>query len=637
MLDLDALNEQIELNRDFLATCPPTYHAFTSFARARLASSLHECYQRAGQTPLLDEAITIDREVLALRRTRGHRDRGLGEACGNLAVSLQHLFERTGDTELLDEAIPLQREALALLPRQHPSYARCCGNLACALQHRYTQTGNTILLNEAIELHYLALAMRPPKHPDCALCCRNLGDSLRVLYKLARNPDALDIAITLERLSVSLLPRNHSDRALSCRNLSGSLFALSESQSLSSSTVLEEAISWAREALALLPHEHHERAKFLSNLSLMLEYQSAKKRVDDLATYKERVELAREAVRLSPPSRRYAALFTLFSIEFLSDVPHFSATQAIDTLSSAFDAMPDDTRCFARNMNRCLEWVLCRGNPTPEEVSLLLDLCSKLIDLLPRITGFSPNVESQLEFTETVHGLGSTAWALAYLSGRPAQAVELLDQTHGIIWTQTLHQRDPQIRELPERLGVELEKLLRAVSSSDPTGTVDAEPLSTTNSSTNYLSLEDIRDVQNSRIQAILTEVRTIPGLERFMLGSTYADLRETAYEHPVVVLVTAGSLVCAIIISNSFDIEPRFLVLGISADRLSELHDDAKHAGLRGGQPVDGSDRNENRMRSESAGKIIQDKIFAILSELWLHVVKPVLDHLELQVCLRA
>jgi tetratricopeptide (TPR) repeat protein len=632
MSDLDKLNKQIELHRRLVASCSPTDSA-RALACARLASSLHECYQRTGQTSLLDEAITIDQEVLALRPRR-HRDRG--EACGNLAVSLQHLFERTGDTELLDEAIPLQREALALLPRQHPSYARCCGNLACALQHRYMQTGNTILLNEAIELYYLALTMQPPGHPDCALCCRNLGDSLRILYKLAGNPDALDIAIILERLSVSLLPKNHSDRALSCRNLSISLATLSGSRSPSDvNPVLDEAISWAREALALLPYEHYDRAKFLSNLSLMLQCQSGKKRADDLATYEERVELAREADRRSPPSRRYVAWFALFSIECISYDLHFSATQAIDTLSRAFDAMPDDTRCFARNMNKCLEWVLCRGNPTPEEVSLLLDLCSKLIDLLPRITGFSPNVESQLEFTKTVHGLGSTAWALAYLSGRPAQAVELLDQTHGIIWTQTLHQHDPQIQELPERLGVELEKLLRAVSSSDPT--VDAEPLSTTNSSTNYLSSEDIRDVQNSRIQAILTEVRTIPGLERFMLGSTYADLRETAYEHPVVVLVTAGSLVCAIIISNSSDIEPRFLALDISADRLSELHDDAKHAGLRGGQPVDGSDRNENRMRSEHAGKIIQDKIFAILSELWLHVVKPVLDHLELQVCICA
>jgi tetratricopeptide (TPR) repeat protein len=631
MSDLDKLNERIELHRRLLASCPPTDSA-RAIACAGLASSLHECYKRTGQTSLLDEAITFDREVLALR-PRGRC--GRVEACSNLAVSLQDLYERTGETELLDEAIALQREALALLPRQHPSYARCCGNLACALQHRYTQTGNTIVLNEAIELYYLALTMQPPGHPDCALCCRNLGDSLRILYKLARNPDALDIAIILERLSVSLLPKHHPDRAPHCRNLSISLAALSDSQSPSDSEVLDEAISWAREALALLPHEHYDRAKFLTNLLFMLRSQSRKSRVDDLATYKERVELAREAIRCSPPSRRYVALFALFSIKFPSDKPHFSATQAIDTLSSAFDTMPDDPRCFVRNMNRYLEWVLRCGKPTPEDVPLMLDLCMKTIDLVSRITGFSPNAESQLGFTKTVHGLGSTAWALAYLSGCPARAVELLDQTHGIIWAQALYQRDPQIQKLPEHLGVELEKLLRAVSSSDPT--VDAEPLSTTYSPTNYLSFEDIRDVQNSRIQAILTEVRTIPGLERFMLGSTYADLLETACKHPVVVLVTAGSLVCAIIISNSSDTEPRFLALDISADRLSELHDDAKHVGLRGGQPVDGSDRNEDRMRSEPAGKIIQDKIFAILLELWLHVVKPVFDHLKLQVCMRA
>jgi hypothetical protein len=629
MSDLDKLNERIELLRRLLAFYPPTDSA-RAIACADLASSLHECYQRTGQASLLDEAITFDREVLALR-PHGHPNRV--EACSNLAVSLQHLYERTGDTEPLDQAIALQREALALPYRRHHNYPTCCGNLACTLQHRYTQTGNTILLHEAIKLHYIALVMRPPKHPDCALGCRNLGDSLRILYKLTRNPDVLDIAIILERLSVSLLPKHHPDRAPHCRNLSISLSTLSHSHS-PSDPVLDEAISWAREALALLPHEHYDRAKFITNLLFMLGSQSGKNRVDDLATYNERVELAREAIGCSPPSRRYVALFALFRIELQSDNPHFSATHAIDTLSRGFDAMPDDPRRFVRNMNRCLKLVLCRGNPTPEDAPLLLDLYMKLIDLVSRIIGFSSNVESQLEFIKSARWLESIARAVAYLSGRRAQAVELLDHTQGIIWAQALHQRDPQIRELPERLAVELETLLHAVSNP----TMDTDPFASTSSFSGYHSLQDIRDVQNSRIQAILTEVRTIPGKERFMLGNTYADLRETAREHPVVLLVDARAFVYALIISNSSDIDPHLLSLDIPARHLTALHKAATCVGLRNGQPTDSSNRNEDGTRlGRSKRWFTMKKTFAVLSDLWNYVVKPIFDHLELQVCARA
>jgi hypothetical protein len=213
----------------------------------------------------------------------------------------------------------------------------------------------------------------------------------------------------------------------------------------------------------------------------------------------------------------------------------------------------------------------------------------------------------------------------ALLSGRPSQAVEQIDHAHGVIWAQALHQRDPQLQDLPESLASELETLLRAVSV--PTSKVAPIP---SNSATRHLSPEDVRHQQNSRIQTILTEVRAMPGLERFMLGKTYAQLRKTARKHPVVVLASAHGLVYALIIRNSVQEHPDEIRLTVSSDHLARLRRTATQAGLRTRHVMrDVEVRSDRQMRP---GRF-KDTALGTLSELWKEIVKPDLDHLQLTV----
>jgi hypothetical protein len=121
-----------------------------------------------------------------------------------------------------------------------------------------------------------------------------------------------------------------------------------------------------------------------------------------------------------------------------------------------------------------------------------------------------------------------------------------------------------------------------------------------------------------------------MPGLERFMLGKAYAQLRETAREHPVVVLASAHGFVYALIIRNSVQEHPDEIRLKVSSDHLARLRRTANQAGLRTRSVMrDVAVESDRQMRP---GRF-KDTALGTLAELWKEIVKPVLDHLQLTV----
>jgi hypothetical protein len=326
------------------------------------------------------------------------------------------------------------------------------------------------------------------------------------------------------------------------------------------------------------------------------------------------------------PSSLWRALRILCRIHLESDSPHLSIFTATRYLSQASALYPDNTALFIKAMQTCLSLLWLRHRDWTADIALLLfNVYSNLIDRLSRMTGFAFDTVSQLAALKSARSFGSDACMAALLSGRTSQAVEQIDHAHGVIWAQALHQRDPQLQDLPGSLASELETLLRAVSV--PTSKVAPIP---SNSATRHLSPEDVRHQQNSRIQTILTEVRAMPGLERFMLGKTYAQLRDTAREHPVVVLASAHGFVYALIIRNSVHEHPDEIRLKVSSDHLARLRRTANQAGLRTRHVMrDVEVESDRQMRP---GRF-QDTALGTLAELWKEIVKPVLDHLQLTV----
>jgi tetratricopeptide (TPR) repeat protein len=614
------LDEAIALHREALRLWP-TGHRDRAGSCSNLANALYSRYQVTGSNTLLDEAIALHREALALWPT-GHSNRA--HSCANLATMLHHRYKVKGSTSLLDEAIVLHREALALRPPEHPDRAISVNNLASALYDRYKVTGNNTLLDEAIALHREALACRPTRHPDRAHLCNNLASALYSRYKVTGSNTLLDEAIALYRESLALRPIGHPDRASSCGNLANALRNCYEVTHVSA--LLDLAIALHREDLALEPPSHPGREMACYNLVISLWYQY--RQTPNISIIDEVLTLIHQTPSSTSSSDRWRFLLCLCYVHAERGSPHFSISTTTDYISQLSITYPNDIKEFMHWIPGCLTLIWSAHDTWTVSTSLSLsDVYSNLIDKLSRMTGFELDPASQLTVLQSARSFGSDACIAALMAGRPDQAIELSDHAHGMIWAQALHQRDPQLQGLPENIGFELETLLRAVSMP-----VTAEAPTSSAPSTRYLSREDVRHQQNNRIQTLLTEIREMPGLERFMLGSTFAQLREVACRHPVVVLVAAREQAYAIIIPNSSSESPHPLHLSVTSEWLSSLRDYAGRAGLRNGQPPHEFDEDA-RLTFVKRLKTRKDESITVLSELWLHVVKPVLDYLQLQV----
>jgi hypothetical protein len=614
----DLLDEIITLHRKAL-DLRPAGHPDRSISCNNLANALQTRYMVTGSSDLLDETIALHREALVLRPA-GHPHRSM--SCNNLAATLQTRYEVTGGSDLLDEAITLQREVLALHPAGHLHRATSCSNLAAALQTRYEMTGSSDLLDETIALHREALALRPAGHPDRSMSCNNLANALHTRYKVIGSSDLLDEAITLWRKALHLCPAGHPDHAMSCSNLAA---ALQERYRVTgSSDLLNESIMLDREALALRPTGHPDRASSCHSVADHLLQRF--KNTQDVTVIEEALVLARESAASWSPSSSWRALSVLCRIHLESDSPHFAISTATQYLSQSSALYPDNTALFLAVMQASLSLLWVRHRDWTADVAVvLLNVYSNLVDRLSRMTGFALDATSQLEGLKSARSFGSDACMAALLSGRSSQAIEQIDHAHGVIWAQALHQRDPQLQDLPKSLASELETLLRAVSV--PTSKVAPIP---SDPATRHLSPDDVRHQQNSRIQTILTEVRAMPGLERFMLGRTYAQLRETAREHPVVVLASAHGFVYALIIRNSVQEHPDEIRLKVSSDHLARLRRTATQAGLRARHVMRDVEVESDRQMRPGRFK---DTALGTLAELWNEIVKPVLEHLQLMV----
>jgi tetratricopeptide (TPR) repeat protein len=615
----------ITLHRKALALRPDGHPDHAASCNS-LGSTLVRHYLATGAAPSLDESIKLHQKATALQPA-GHPDRAT--ACNNLASALQCHYRVTGSSDLLDEIITLHREALTLRPGEHPDHSQSFNNLALALHDRYRVTGTTTLLEEVIKLHRKALALHPGGHPYRAMLCNNLAYALQDRYDVTGKSDLLDEIITLHREALALRPAGHPERASSCNNLA---FALDAHYRVAGgSDLLDEIITLNREALALRPQGHPDRAMSCNDLadSLLQHFRETM----DVTVVDEALALARfsAASEFAPPSHIWRAFLIQFLIHVEQGSPYFSISTATDYLLQASVSLPSTITVFMREMQSCLDrmWLI-HGTWTPETTRFLLDVYSNIIDGLLTMTGFAFDTTSQLTALRSARSFGSDACMAALLSGRPHQAVELIDHAHGIIWAQALHQRDPHLQDIPQGLASELHALLRAVSM-----LMTPEALASSNLATRYLSPEDVHHQQNSQIQTIMTEVRAIPGLERFMLGQTYAQLRETAREHPVVVLVSAREHVCALIIRDSTQGNADEIHLKLTPDRLSLLRDTAAGVELRqGGQEE--ANVQDPEMYAERAIRMLRHKessSLATLADLWHGVVKPIIGHLHLRV----
>ncbi|EJC99004.1 uncharacterized protein FOMMEDRAFT_113608 [Fomitiporia mediterranea MF3/22] len=567
------LDEAIEHNRVSLELCPDNHPDRSAFLN-NLANSLQARFKQNGQAADLDEAIEHHRAALH-RRPNGHPRRFA--SLNSLANCLQFRFQQHGRTADLDGAIKLYRTALELLPDSHPDRSTSLNGLAVALQRRFEQHGKIADLDEAIEHHRAVLHLRPNGHPNRSMALDNLANSLLMRYEQNRQTMDLDEAIEHHRAALQLRPDGHPERAGTLNDLASSLHArfVQNGQTV----VLDEAIEHERVALDLRPDGHPGRLTSLNNLATSL---IARFEQHGLITdLDEAIRCLRTAVELLPdgnPGRSTCLNNLACSLRTKFERHRLTADldEAIEhhrtVLQLCPDGHPDHSRSlrnlavslFSRfkkfglrdDFEECIQLLERAAEHKFSSLFMRLTSASQwarfarshahhttsraykvAMLLLQRNTTVNPTLRAQHEFLKerrSFRTLALDAAAYAVEENKLGEAVEILEQGRGLLWSQMRGFRTPLDR-LAETNG-KLADRFRDVS-------LQLENLATSSPAmlSNSSAIENgspMLDKQLSTEQEeIIGEIRQIPGLEGFLAATPFNVLQQAASEGPVIVV----------------------------------------------------------------------------------------------------
>ncbi|KAJ7834751.1 hypothetical protein B0H13DRAFT_2426649 [Mycena leptocephala] len=375
-----------------------------------LADALKTRFDDMGDQKDIDESIRLHRESIQLQPS----DKVQVFASNSLANAILSRFEQWRDPQDIVEIIQIYRDSLARCPAPNPDRGSCLNRLANALCTSFHHGHNSRHLEEAICLHREAIAAYSPSHTNHGSALNDLAVALRTRFKKLHNFEDIEEVIELHRTALALRPVPHPARASSLSNLAKALFDLHNDLE-----DIEEAISLHREALELHPAPYADRARWLNSLAQCLE--SAYIHQKDERYLQESMATFKEAATYSsaPPITRFRYATSWANI----------ATKHPQTQTSALEAY------------------------------------QTAIVILPQLAALSLDVRSrhQILTATASSAIGAGAANCAISLRNPGLAVEFLEASRSVFWTQALRLRTPldNLRAINPKLASEFSKLSR--------------------------------------------------------------------------------------------------------------------------------------------------------------------------------
>ncbi|KAJ7702692.1 CHAT domain-containing protein [Mycena rosella] len=526
------LDEVIRIHSHALALRGPL-HPHRSTSLNNLGLAILARFQHRGDIRDLEDSIAIYREALALRAP-SDPDRSM--ALNNLGDALQTRFDRQGNPKDLDETIGFYREGLALRPPPHLHRDNSLNNLAAAMVARFRERGDPKDLREAIDLHREALKLHPPPHPTRSISLSNLAAALKVRFHNQGDSRDLDEVIELEREAIMLRGPSDPHRDTALNNLAMSLRARFDQAG--DAKDLDESVDLHREALARRPLPHPKRDISLSTLAGTLQTRFEQR--GDSKDLHEAIELSREGVALCPPPHagRGTCLMSLAVClaelsSYIQDAHASNDAFALFQEASAYSSSSPLTR-----FHHTIAWA---ATATSHDHPSSLAAYSEAINLLPQLAALHLNLASRRQMLSNPFStsLASRAATCAVRLDQYKIAVEFMEASRSVFWSQALHLRTP-LNEL-ESIRPDFARRLRELSVQlEQAGFRETKHLSADTDQFKILTMEAegsrYRDLNQEWVTTI-TSVRTLPGFEDFMQPNRMAKLREAALQGPIVIL----------------------------------------------------------------------------------------------------
>ncbi|KAJ7257747.1 hypothetical protein C8J57DRAFT_1647484 [Mycena rebaudengoi] len=605
-----------------------------------LAQAMHQRYEDQTDVDDIDEVIEHFKEAVEILDSSDPK-REKGEHL--LANAFTTKFRRHGNPRDIDEAIRRMREILTT--KREVSFVSLDG-LACALHLRFGSRGDSKDLDEAIELATAAVATCQESFYRPSLMSHLAGLKIE-RYEDKDNGNDLNEAIKLERTALELIPPSHPQRASSLTHLATALdIRLNHSED---SADRDEAIVLFREALDITPVTEPLHCVYLNNLATMLQRRFL--RAQNPEDISESVDLMKKLVDICPehhPSRgMYLTSFANAANQLERSSLKPQQTKIVDDITSALrEASTYVQGSLLSRLRASNTWTSVAAE---HRHSSWLDAVHTRINLLPQLAAFHWDLTTRQQILSKSEVTNSSSSALyAINQGQHDAAVEFLEASRSIFWTQALSLRMPLDRisdaGRPDLAG-KLEKLSQQL---EQASFRDTSRTAATAAQERYLVMdaEAIRTRElNEEWEEAISSVRMLAGLEDFLLPKRIPALRHAAASGVIVILLASNSASSALIVHASAGVEHvalpwinsrhleffSGLTRALSSDNFN-LTDFLEGRSQRKGD----SDESEIRSRlfgwQEGRLNINPEDVFRrYLGDLWTAIVQPVFKVLHL------
>jgi tetratricopeptide (TPR) repeat protein len=640
----------------------PPNHFNREFGLNKLSQALRLRFERLGVMQDLDDALIISRRALAAGKP-GTAARGytLDILCQNLALHFQ--FSSSSDSDI-DELVHIGREALKLCPPGHHDHWIRLDALADSLHMHFMWSGLLADLEETIELRRRALDCAPEGDPRRWIIIGSMAKSLCLRFTELGYLGDLDEAINLYRQvpKVSHTGADHHDY----------LIAMAEAFCLRFRTLriaedLEDSASISETVLNSLPPSHSFRPRAIKVLSEVLLLRDCPedantavrllqehrrfvptessfvpeylltlvaslwaefrftKRADDAQNAKD--ELANLLDHLPPGRRdRFQCLTQMAELYLDPAAPFHETNLALQYLADGVADAHRDVRSRLQGTVRVLQIIEAYQRDLPDFMmgsavqARLLDIYVAVVSLLPQVAYFGVNLPSRLQSLSV--GQNAAVLGASYALGldQAKKAIEILEQGRAVFWTHSLRLRS-QFDDVPSQERRELLALARELErKSDILIDMGNERL--------LEKAISLRRKQSEQFTSLVEHVRSLPGLDRFMLHDQYATIAEVADHGPVVVLVPGVRGSYALVIRSSRD--PVNIALPFVTEEWITVSSGAWRSAV-----TEARSAVRNRLKLQKVGsKPARCSVLGrILQELWTKVVQPVLEVLGFEV----
>jgi tetratricopeptide (TPR) repeat protein len=661
--DVEALDEAIATLRDVVRAIP-RQHPERVKCLSSLGAALARRSERFDDARASTTAVTVFREALALV---GPEDSRRAAHLGNLGTALLTRFNLFEDTSDLDEAMSVAEAGLALLAPDDPYRGQLIGTKGSALIQRFRRDGDIGALDQAAAAFRLAMAATPVDSPEYAARLSDLGNALQTRFGQVADRTALEQAVAVLRQAVAATPAGHPQRADHLSHLGAALTRWSVR--FADLAMLDEGIEAHRQAVRSLPVRHPRRANFFGNLGNAFAMRFA--RLNDEATLDEAISAFQQAVDATPRGRagRPTHLSNLglgLAMRSRRRADQESLHEAIQVLREAMLATPPDhadrahrsvslglalSIMYQLNPNpatyREAREHLSRGTaapwiPTPTRAGVMgrvaeldlrtgnwdraLAMAENAVELVPRLVTRELIRSDREHNVVGVFGLAGTVAEAAIMAGKPDRAVELLEQTRGILLAETMDTRRdltelrahaPEQAAEFERIRDALAELDRGSSFSESTLLSGGLGAGQSDEIADHRAQDARRSELNRKWMSVLDSIHAIPRFRHFLAPPSIDQLRRQSVDGPIVYVLAQDRQGFALIVQDDESHPVRVVDLPELTDSAARKQVDLLRAARR--TTFGSSTTTEEKTAA-------QQTIFGVLQWAWTTVAEPVL-----------